>query len=87
LAQADHIVEGFFTGKVGQIEPMLDEVDAQYAFEVNRWTTIFPLRIVRFHHSTQISSRNEAVHGVMKFTAPCRSAVLFKSRALICCHG
>ena len=35
LRQGTGIVQGLFSGRIGEIEPVLDEVDSQYAFYSN----------------------------------------------------
>ena len=52
-AQAGAVVQGLLAGQIGQVEPVLDEVDAQHALQANRWTAIAGLGIVRLNHFTQ----------------------------------
>src|SRR5712692_8621129 len=86
MAQTCDVVERFFAGKIGQIEPVLDEVNTQHTLQSNRRAAISSLRVVRFYYGTQINPWHDAVHSVQKFVASCWPAVLFKSRSLIRRH-
>ena len=52
-AQAGAALEGFLTGQIGQVEPVLDEVDAQHALKTNGRTAIAGLGVVRLNHLAQ----------------------------------
>ena len=91
MAQAGDVVERFFAGKVDQIKPVLDKVDAQHTFKSNREATIASRRVVRFDHGTQISLRHDAVHRVQNSSRRvglrcCSNPVsYFAAIATVCC--
>jgi hypothetical protein len=86
LTQYRNIVQRFFTRKVGHIEPVLKEMNAQHPLQANRWSAISFLRIVGFNHRTQIGPRHNLVHRYKKFLATRQPPMLPKSRSLIRCH-
>ena len=46
-AQAGAVVQRFLAGQVSQVEPLLDEVNAQYGFQANGRAAIAGFRVVR----------------------------------------
>ena len=84
--QAGAVVECLFAGKVGQIEPVLHEVNPQHAFQTNRRTAIAAFRIMRLDDRAQFGPRHDRVHRVEKLVAPRAFAVSLETRTLIGCH-
>ena len=86
-AQAGTVVQGFLAGQVGEVEPVLDEMDAQHALQTDGWTPIACLGVVRCDFVAQRSPRHQRIHGHEKFVAPRGFAMLFKARLCVGRHG
>ena len=68
------IIERFLDCRVGQVEPLLQEVDAQHPFDPDRRTAVAGLRIIRRHLS-----------GTAPTTAPpCPSPTETPARRVVC---
>src|SRR6187397_3429316 len=64
-AHRQRVIERLFRSGVGQVEPMLQEVQPQHPFQANRWPAVLTIWIERFNdgrHGTtwSISARNFA---------------------------
>ena len=79
------VVQGFFAGQIRQVEPVLNEVDAQHALQTNGRTSVAPFWVVGFDDFTQCRPRHDGLHGLEELIAPRRLAVMLES--LISCHG
>ena len=86
-AQAGTVVEGFLTRQVGEVEPVLDEVDAQHALQSNGRTPIASLGVVRCDFFAQRRPGHQRLHGLEEFVAPRGPAMLFKTRLGVGCHS
>lgn len=52
--QASAIVKRLFAGEIGEVEPVLDEMDTHHALQTNRRTAIAALRVMRLDHRAQL---------------------------------
>jgi hypothetical protein len=84
--QAGDVVQRFFHGVVGQVEPVLQQVNAQHAFQTERRASIASLRVVRLDHRAQRCPRNDGIHRIEKVLALGASAKPLESRTLVGCH-
>ena len=66
LAVQRGVEEGFFHGRVRQVEPLLQEVSAQHRLQRKRWPTGATFGVVRGYEVNQLGPRNDAVHLVKK---------------------
>jgi hypothetical protein len=82
-AQAGAVVQRFLAGLVGQVEPMLDEVDAQHALQPNRRASTDALGVMRPDHVAQRCPRHDRVHRRQELVAPRGLAVPLEARTLI----
>lgn len=79
VAHRQRVVERFLDRRVGQVEPVLQEVDAQHPLQANRRSAVAGLRIHRFDQGAQHRPRHDAVHPSQKRRAARRLAVLVKA--------
>ena len=80
--QAGAVVERFLAGQIGQVEPVLQKVDAQHALQPDRRPAVARLRVVRLDHRAQRFPRHDPVHRLQKLIAPRRLAVLLETLVL-----
>lgn len=85
-AQPRAVEQGFLTGFVGQVEPVLHEVHPQHAFEPDRWAPVAGLGVVRLNDRAQRLPRHDLFHRRQERIALGRLAVGLESVALIGCH-
>lgn len=85
-AQAEAVVQGLFACKVGEIEPVLHEVNPQHALERNRRASTAAFRIKQLQHSAKLRLGHDRVHLIEKRFASRRFALRPESRALIDSH-
>ena len=74
------IVQRLFDRRVRQIEPMLQEIDAQHPLDPDRRAAIARLRIERLDQPAQRRPRNHALHLGKKHCPPRRLGVAVESR-------
>src|SRR5512133_1671960 len=79
VAQAGAVVQGFLTGQIRQVEPVLDEVDAQHAFQTNGWASVARFGVVGLDNFTQLSPWHDGLHGLEELVATRRLAVMLVS--------
>ena len=79
FAHGDGVVEGFLHRGVGEVEPVLQKVDAQHALKPYRWTPVSRLRIKGLNQGTQSSPRHDSIHIGQKHRASRRLAVEIKA--------
>ena len=77
-------VERLFHCRVGQIEPLLQEVDAQQALQSYRWTTLARVRIHRLDQRAQFRPGHDPVHLAQKCRAARRLRVALKPSGAKC---
>jgi hypothetical protein len=82
-AQAGAVVQRFFAGLVGQVEPVLDEVDAQHALQPDGRAATHAFRIVRRDHLAQRCPRHDGVHRCQELVAPRGPAISLEARTVI----
>src|SRR5690348_3251750 len=75
------IVQRLFDRRVRQIEPVLQEIDAQHPLDADRRTAITGLRIERLDQPAQRRPRYNALHLAKKHCPPCRLGIAVKSRS------
>jgi hypothetical protein len=85
-AQAGTVVQRLLTSQVSQVEPVLDEVDAQHALQTDGRAPVAGLGVVRFDDFAQCRPRHDGIHGLKELVSPCGLAVVLVSRALIGGH-
>jgi hypothetical protein len=61
-AHRRRIIERFLDRRVGQVEPLLQEVDAQHPLDPDRRTAVAGLRIKRLDLAAQRRPRHDLVH-------------------------
>jgi hypothetical protein len=69
-AHGGRVVDRFFRRRVGEVEPLLQEVDAQHALQAHRRPAAFALGIKRRNHGAQFRPRHHAFHVGQKCRAP-----------------
>ena len=69
-AQAGTVVQGLLTCQVGEVEPVLDEVNTQHALQTNGAAPITGLGIVRGNLLAQRWPRHQRIHGLEEFVTP-----------------
>jgi hypothetical protein len=74
VAKEGHVVQGFFHGRVAEVEPLLHEVDTQHGFNVERRAATAAFGAVRGDQGHQIGPRHEALH-LQQEHAPTRRLV------------
>ncbi|CAM2157632.1 hypothetical protein PT2222_420044 [Paraburkholderia tropica] len=84
--QAGAVIQSLFASEVGQIEPVLHEVNPQHALQTNRRATVAAFRVIRFDYRTQFGPRNDGVHRVKKLVASRAFASGLEPRTLIRGH-
>jgi hypothetical protein len=86
VAQAGAVVQRFLHGVVGQVEPVLQQVDAQHALQPDRTAAVAGLGVVRLDDRAQGSPGHDGVHGLQKVLALGAAAKAFESATLIGRH-
>jgi hypothetical protein len=89
LAQVDadkgahrrRVVQRLFHGRVGQVEPVLQEVHAEHSLHADRRPAIAGLRVNRFDARTQLAPRHDAVHLGQELRPSRHLRVLLEARA------
>jgi hypothetical protein len=69
-AHARDVVEGVFHARIGQVEPLLHEVDAQHRFQPTRPAPLARLGIVRLDQRHQRRPRRHRFHFCEESLAP-----------------
>jgi hypothetical protein len=77
-AHRQRIVERLFHRRVRQVEPLLQEIDAQHPLDTDRRAAIAGLRITRLYQPAQRRSRNHALHLGQKRHPPRRLGIALK---------
>ena len=83
-SQAGTVVERFLVRQIRQVEPVLQEMNAQHSLQPNRRQPISFLWIMRLDDRAQCIPGNDPVHPLQKHIAPGRLAMLFNT--VVCCH-
>ncbi len=79
-AQGAGVVKGFLDSRIGQIEPVLDEVDSQHTFDSDRpATSALGLRVERLDGFRQFFPRNDHFHFFQKLFLASLLAKLLKT--------
>ena len=74
------VVQGFFHGRVGKVEPVLEEMDPKHALKANGPATgAFGLGIEGLDDGAKLFPRNNSVHFLKKDFPACGLAVAFKA--------
>ena len=73
------LVEGFLGAGIGEIEPLLQEVDAQHDRLPNRLTAVARLGIARPDQCFQITPRNHHSHHAQKLFTAALPCILLKT--------
>ena len=79
-AHGPRVIQSFFHGRIGQVEPMLQEMYAQHPLQAERpaaWT--LRLRIKRLDHFAQITLRDNLIHFLEKLFPTCWLAKLLEA--------
>lgn len=79
VAHRQRVVEGFLDRRVGEVEPVLEKVDAQHALQANRRPAVAGLGIDRLDQRAQRRPRHHPIHLRQKRRAPCRLAMPVKT--------
>ena len=79
-------MERLFNCVVGQIEPVLQQVDAQHALQPNGPPPVAGLGVVRLDHSTQGRPRHDGIHRIEEVLALGAPTKSLESRTLVCGH-
>src|SRR6516165_5573027 len=78
------IIKRLFDRRVRQIEPVLQEIDAQHPLDPDWWAAIARLRIERFDQRAQRRPRHNPLHLGQKHCPPRRLGVALKPRHRQC---
>jgi Reverse transcriptase (RNA-dependent DNA polymerase) len=81
--QCRRVVQGFFAGHVSQVEPVLQQVNAQHALQTDRRAAVAGLGVVRLDQSDQIGPRHQGLHLGQEGIAPRWLPVLLEARGSI----
>ena len=84
FAHGQGIVESFFNRRVGEVEPVLEEVDTQHALKPDGRTPVASLRVDRFDQFAQLLPWHHAVHLGKKRCAPGLFGVAVKAARRKC---
>lgn len=85
-AQAGTVVQGLFARQIGQVEPVLQEVDAQHALKANGRAAVACFGVVRLYHLAQSGPWHYCLHGPQELFASGGFARMLESVVLICGH-
>jgi hypothetical protein len=80
-AHRARLIQRFFRAGVGQVEPVLQEIDAQYPLQPDRRASIAGLVVVRLYPLTQLLPGNDLIHHGQKLFKSRRFSVAFKITA------
>ena len=72
------LIQRFLRTWVRQVEPVLQEVDAQHPLQPHRWATVTRLGIIGLNQCTKLIPRNHLVHLGQKLLPARRLAVALK---------
>lgn len=88
LPQGTRVVEALFDGRIEQVEPLLQTMDAQHAFDAHRRTpSPLGLGIHRLNRDGQFRPRHDSVHLVEKPLTAGGLAIPFKRYVRKCLFG
>jgi hypothetical protein len=82
-AQRRRVVKRFFARLIGQVEPVLQQVDAQHALQADGWPPASGLGVVRLDQPYQPPPRHQRLHLGQEHIAPRGLAVLLEPRRTI----
>ena len=77
-AHRTRLIQGFLRTRAREVNPMLQEVDAQHPLQTNQWTSMTRPGIERFNLLTQPTPRHLLVHLGKKLFPMRRLAVTLK---------
>jgi hypothetical protein len=88
-AHRSRVVKRFFDRRIREVEPLLQEIDAQHPLQPDRRASVARLRIHRFDQRAQLAPWHHALHLGQKRCTTCRLRETFKSRRGQChlLHG
>ena len=81
IANGCQIIDRFLHRRVRQVEPLLQEIDAQHPLDPDRRAAIARLGVDRLDKPPQRRPRNHSLHLSQKYRPPRRVAVTFKPRS------
>jgi hypothetical protein len=84
FAHGHGVVQSFFHRRVGQVEPVLQKVDAQHTLKPHRRTSVSGFRIKGLNQGTQDSPRHDSIHLGQKRCASRHLAVEIKAARTEC---
>ena len=62
LTHGDRFIQGFFRPRIGEVEPLLEEIDAQHAFKSHGRPAVISLRIMGRDHRTEVVPGHHFLH-------------------------
>ena len=77
-AQYRRFIERILGSRVGQVEPVLQKVDAQHDAQAHWLPPLARLRIMRFDQGFQLGPGNHCIHGGKKLLPAAGAGILFK---------